>query len=550
MASNRMLLGLGQLLRVVRKRSESANDSQLLEQFCSMQDEAAFATLVQRHGPMVLGVCRRILDNLADAEDAFQATFLVLVRKAASLRGSSFLGGFLHGVARRTALKARDARIRRRPKEQAMARSEAQDEARRDDWLPLLDEEVARLPEKYRLPVVLCDLQGKTRQEAAEQMGWPEGTVAGRLARAREMLARRLSRHGREVTAGSLAAVLAQQSTACVPPALRESTLKAASVLAAGQVGPGIIATPVFELTEGVVRAMAMTQFKTILLTTTLAVLGTAALGFGALGGKVASSKIEGADVPLVRAEGQPNEAEKGKEDVAGKEDPPPAPDRPPERPVLYPPDYLFGPLSEKLERPFDFGGMDDPKMTLSEALDQLEKRYSVPFVINQKAFVSENLVDVAKHEVANPNPLPSKRNTTLGQVLNMVLERIPSESGAMFVIRGNHVECTTRAAVRAEVGRQEDEPLPPLVYAGIDKQPLEKVLQALAQRTGSNLVLDLRVGDKAKTLVSAEFKNVPLDSVVRVLTDMCDLRPVQMGNMTYITSPENAERLQKEQSK
>src|SRR5207248_667427 len=129
-------------------------------------------------------------------EDAFQATFLVLVRKAGTLAARAVLGDWLHGVARRTALAARREAARRRAKERARARPEVQGEEARDDRLPLLDEELARLPEKYRLPLVLCDLEGRTRRETAGLLGWPEGTVAGRLARGRALLARRLARRG------------------------------------------------------------------------------------------------------------------------------------------------------------------------------------------------------------------------------------------------------------------------------------------------------------------------------------------------------------------
>src|SRR5688500_1835164 len=141
-------------------------DGQLLEQFLTLRDEAAFTALIRRHGPMVLGVCRRILGNAADADDAFQATFLVLVRKAPSLAARPVLGDWLHGVARRTALKAQRAAARRREQELAQVR-DAVAPAPRNDWLPLLDEELTRLPEKYRLPIVLCDLEEKTRREAA-----------------------------------------------------------------------------------------------------------------------------------------------------------------------------------------------------------------------------------------------------------------------------------------------------------------------------------------------------------------------------------------------
>jgi len=274
-------LGIGQLLRVLCAHdTEGRTDGQLLERFLVHQDDAAFAALVRRHGPMVFGVCRRILGNDADSEDAFQATFLVLVRRAPSLRSRSIVGDWLHGVARYTALKAKAAATHRQAKEQAMARPNATAEEVRNDWLPLLDEELARLPEKYRLPIVLCDLEGKTRHEAAEQLGWPEGTVAGRLARARTMLAKGLGRHGLVLSGGALAVALAQNAaSAGVPGSLLVSTVKAATFFAAGQtVAAGAVSAKVAALTEGVVKAMLLTKLKIVAtLVLTLCFLGSGA---------------------------------------------------------------------------------------------------------------------------------------------------------------------------------------------------------------------------------------------------------------------------------
>ena len=212
---------------------------------------------------MVLGVCRRVLHNEADAEDAFQATFLVLVRKAGSLSSRAVLGDWLHGVARRTALNAKRLAVRRRAKEKAMARPKAQGEGEQDDWLPLLDEELSRLAEKYRLPIVLCDLEGRTRREAAEQLGWPEGTVAGRLRRGRMLLAKQLARRSSARSAGSLASVLSARSAATsVPTSLAASTAKAARLIAAGKAGAGAVSTSVASLTEREVRYMLVAKLK------------------------------------------------------------------------------------------------------------------------------------------------------------------------------------------------------------------------------------------------------------------------------------------------
>jgi RNA polymerase sigma factor (sigma-70 family) len=185
-------------LRGVLSAREAAGptDADLWERYVRGRDEAAFEALVRKHGPMVLGVCRRLLRNEQDTEDAFQATFLVLVRKAASLRSPCALANWLHGVARRTALEARSSAAKRRAKEAAVPPRSTTPGGPGDDLRPALDQELGRLAEKYRVVVVLCDLEGKTRREAARQLGWAEGTVASRLARGRGILAERLARRG------------------------------------------------------------------------------------------------------------------------------------------------------------------------------------------------------------------------------------------------------------------------------------------------------------------------------------------------------------------
>jgi RNA polymerase sigma factor (sigma-70 family) len=255
-------------------------DADLWERYVRGRDPAALEALVRRHGPMVLGVCRRILRQEQDAEDAFQATFLVLVRRAASLRSPPTLASWLHGVARRTALAARRAAAKRRAKEAAVRPRVVSRDDPGDDLRPVLDQELGRLAEKYRLAVVLCDLEGKTRKEAARQLGWAEGTVASRLARGRDILARRLARRG---FAGALvAAALAQGSApAAAPSALVVSTVTAATFSAArGAAAPGVLSTSVAALTEGVLQAMLFTKLKSVL--AVVLVLGVATLGAGA----------------------------------------------------------------------------------------------------------------------------------------------------------------------------------------------------------------------------------------------------------------------------
>jgi RNA polymerase sigma factor (sigma-70 family) len=251
---------------------------------------------------MVLGVCRRVLKNTHDAEDAFQATFLVLVRKAASFLSRQTVGDWLYGVAYHTALKARAAAVRRRAKERQvreMPRPEARDEVVWQDLRPLLDRELHRLPARYRAPVVLCDLEEKTRKEAAAQLGWPEGTLSSRLARARVLLARRLVRHGLTLSGGSLALLLARQTAyAGVPGSLVTSTAKAAALVAAGQaVATGAVSAPVVALIEGVLKAMFLNKVKTtlaVVLALGIAGTGTVVLNRPALADKPASPAAKG----------------------------------------------------------------------------------------------------------------------------------------------------------------------------------------------------------------------------------------------------------------
>jgi RNA polymerase sigma-70 factor (ECF subfamily) len=199
-----------------------APDGELLEQFLAQRDEAAFAALLRRHGPMVWRVCRGLLAHPQDAEDAFQATFLILARKAAAIGRRQLLANWLFGVARRAALNMRALRARRARHEQScgdLPDVPATVETPWDDIQAVLDEELARMPAKYRLPLLLCGLEGMTHAEAGAYLGWPTGTVAGRLSRGRELLRTRLLRRGVTAPAAALAALLAPDAaSAAVPP--------------------------------------------------------------------------------------------------------------------------------------------------------------------------------------------------------------------------------------------------------------------------------------------------------------------------------------------
>jgi RNA polymerase sigma factor (sigma-70 family) len=248
-------------------------DAELLERFVVGRDDVAFEAILHRHGPLVFGVCRRLLNGVHDAEDAFQATFLVLARRAGHIGRPSFLGNWLYGVAVRVAARARKTAVRRQMTERPdgdLTAAACFDTPADPDVAPVLHEEVGRLPDKYRAPVVLCYLEGKTNEEAAGRLQWPVGTVKTRLDKAREVLRTRLARRGIALTAGLLAG---SPLSAAVPAGLLGGTFQAAMAFAAGHVaGQGAISASVLTLSNGVLRAMFLTKLKVV----TAAVLAVA----------------------------------------------------------------------------------------------------------------------------------------------------------------------------------------------------------------------------------------------------------------------------------
>jgi RNA polymerase sigma factor (sigma-70 family) len=264
------------------------SDGQLLELFTSRRDdvaEFAFTALVKRHGPMVLGVCRRILRDSHDSADAFQATFMVLAHRADAVRVSDSLGRWLYGVSRRVALQARTSALRRSSREAPGAEKAAvlPPDREREELFAALDEEIARLPEKYRAVIVLCDLEGTNHVEVARQLGCPVGTVESRLSRGRELLRTRLTRRGLAPAAlASGGMFMARSAMAALPTPLVESTVRAALQVAAGRgLTAGVVAASVAALTERVLKAMLMTRLKVGVFG--LLAVGTLAVGVVAL---------------------------------------------------------------------------------------------------------------------------------------------------------------------------------------------------------------------------------------------------------------------------
>jgi RNA polymerase sigma factor (sigma-70 family) len=323
-------IAIRQMLRMLSAgQSAGLPDDELLKRFLEQRDEAAFESLLCRHGPMVLNTCRRLLGHLPDAEDAFQATFLVFCRKAKTIARRQSLGSWLHRVALRICLRAKATSQRaagglKRRFEQAapLGRTGAADRARtpleqQEEW-SVLDEELNRLPEKYRAPLVLHYLEGKTAEQAAVELGWRPGTVCGRLARGKDLLRSRLIRRGVTLTAGMVAGLVAPDlATAALPPALVKATVRAGIVFAGGQaVVPGAASA---RLAQRFLRAGLFGRLK--LLAAVFLTVGIATAGAGVILSRTQPTDRIAKVPPLLNA-APPNEAQAR---VDGDGDPLPA---------------------------------------------------------------------------------------------------------------------------------------------------------------------------------------------------------------------------------
>ena len=252
-------------------------DRQLLERFVNRNDGSAedvFTILLERHGPMVWGVCCRLLPDRYAADDAFQATFLVLVRRASAVRVDDSLGPWLYGVSRRVAARARATSLRRRARETGGVEAVAgpAPDPDRAERLAILDEEIGRLPERQRAVVVLCDLEGLPHQEAARRLGCPVGTVESRLSRGRQRLRERLVRRGLAPAAAALWAETAREASAAMPAALIKHSAQIVTRSPAAGAVPGAVAA----LAEGVIPMMWLARLKPLIAVAAALILATA----------------------------------------------------------------------------------------------------------------------------------------------------------------------------------------------------------------------------------------------------------------------------------
>ncbi len=283
--ANRLMPSLRRV--VLARQSAARTDGELLGSFVTERDADAFAELVRRHGPMVLGVCRRMVNDHATADDAFQATFLVLARRAASVRPREQVGNWLYGVAYRTALKARMVLARRRSREKQVdvmpePTAPSSSPVVWADLQPVIDEELARLPDKLRLPVVLCDLEGRPQREVAKHLNVPPATLATRLASARRTLAARLTRRGVTLSGGALAGLLGTHAAAsAVPHTLAAGVVRAVEVGATEAAVNSLVSEHAVQLSEGVMRMMMLAKLKAVAVLAVTALVLTTGLGLG-----------------------------------------------------------------------------------------------------------------------------------------------------------------------------------------------------------------------------------------------------------------------------
>jgi RNA polymerase sigma factor (sigma-70 family) len=428
---SRTLRGL--LQRVTHRLSADAGDGELLARFHVSRDESAFTELVQRHGPMILGVCRRILHDHHDAEDAFQATFLALARKAGSLDGRCSLSCWLHTVACNMSLKVK-AGARRRPQpEPAMdIPAEPRDEAAEAEIRCLVDAELGRLPEKYRAPLVLCYLDGKTNEAAARELGWPAGSIAKRLARGRELLRDRLA--GRlGVSSALVTAVLAEPARAAVPAGLAGSISQAAVAFAAGRVvGVALVSARAVGLAERALHSMAMARFQ--LLGICVVMAGMVGIGAGVAWQSVHSS--DGAAAPAAKA----------------------APEEIEEVPLQEPEEAAVRDLREKLATPITLDAFDT-NTPFREVLGFISERYGVNFTYDIAAL--RETLRLGKNEdptevIGNkPVALFKIVGVPLGEVLELLVNQVSDEHVIRYRATREGVQITAAGPDRAFQGRR-----------------------------------------------------------------------------------------------
>ncbi len=549
------------------------SDADLLERFVRTADEASFAGLVRRHGPMVLSVCRRRLGRDSDAEDAFQAVFLALATSARSIGRGSSLAGWLYRVAYLIALKAAGRRARL-PVSASLTAEVPMPDPPPSAWetqelKAVIDSELAGLPDKFRSVVVLCLIEGQSNAEAAAVLGVPVGTIDSRLSTARKKLQNRLTRRGVALSLGvTLEQMLGGSLSAADRSAFQELvtvTVRAVLAEAAGP-GAGAVSPAVANLAQGVGTMMTSKLRLVVMLCVTL----------GVLGGAGASVYFAGAADPGKAVAKTPSEK-------LAPEVPPPA------TPVaiVAVPEAIAAPPAAKPEAPSagvlalrkPFGLMVDPAagIALEDVLGRIEDQSELIIRVDVAAFRRIGALNGGVEDITPENFLKNIYDTkvilprradklTINDVLTDSLAQVTLSHPCTFQLRGSQLMIVPAYVPPLRPGLN---PLPPpsndpnmvpedsplitaktlheQIYGGVvsvtaDSKPLSDILAELRKQTGANIILDPRCDALVKkATLSITLSDVRLYDALRVIADMAELKMVYAGNIYYVTTEANA---------
>ncbi len=513
------------------KEIAALTDRQLLQRFAADRNETAFTVLVRRHGAMVLGVCGRVLNDVADAEDAFQATFLVLARKGGSLGWHDSIGNWLYGVALRVASKMKAQRqrsnrlnaIQRTTPAASSAQRDPAKEATRRELVEKLDSALRLLPNKYRAPLVLCYLEGKTHQQAARELGLPVGSMSRHMARGLDLLRERLAQSQLCLSVEALSGLFTHGVwQAIVDRTLAEATAQSAILFKLGTLtAAGTISARIINHAEGVLRTMIFTNVKYIL----TAVLAVGILGAGGvLQGRryVAEARQSVEPEPVVeRLIADPTAA--------------------PNEAAAQPPLSSFAEterrhelMFSKLSKPVTLDkGLDE--MTFVEAKYYFEDRFDLTILVNERAFPKGSKT-LAAHV-----KLDKMSGVTLRTVLQMLLDQF----GGIYIVHPEYIEITAPEFVRPESWVTGDRTRVPRVHVDFKEVPVDDALRELAIETGIAVILDRRGIDTSdRPHITALFDSVCLDTAVEIVANQAGLKAVALDRTLYVTKEENANKL------
>ena len=530
------------LLRYLHKLFENKEiaaltDRQLLQRFAAGRSEAAFTVLVRRHGGMVLGVCNRLLGDPIDAEDAFQATFLVLARKSSSFGWRDSIGNWLYGVAQRVAGKMKSQRRRVQVMRAPLGPTsfdyrvprDPSAEAIRRELTEKLDAALRRLPSKYRAPLVLCYLEGRTHQEAARELGLPPGSISRRVARGLELLRERLAHSGLCLSHQALVGLLVNGTwRSIVERTLAEATARAGMLFKLGAwTAVGTASTRIITLAQGVLRTMILTNLKVIM-------LGVAAVGLLGAGGALQGRRPGGDTGPSV-------EQERIVQQVSDATTV--ALDRPMDSTPQPPSDSAererrFKAMRAKLNKPVVLErGLES--MTFRDAKAYVEDHFDITILANYGAFPEDSSpLEANVH-------LEKMSGVSMQTMLDMFMDQI----GGTYVIHTDYIEITSPEFVRTESWVTGDRTLVPRVHADLNDIPLDQAVRELAIQSGFTIVLDRHaLGDSIMPRVTALFDGVCLDTAVEMLANMGGLKAVALDRGFYLTKEENADKLRAQQ--